>query len=74
MKNIIGLKKLRENISEFICVAAESPNGRFCHSEKGFCRSENHYSPTNKEKWKETVDFTKIKKDGANINDVLSII
>jgi hypothetical protein len=51
MKNIIGLKKLRENISEFICVAAESPNGRFCHSEKGFCRSENHYSSTNKEKW-----------------------
>lgn len=70
MENIIGLKKLRENMSEFAKKIALGQSFIVFKQSKPLFK----ISPINDEQWEEVVDFTKIKKGGVDINDVLSRI
>lgn len=73
MKNskqtIVGLRRLRENTDELL---KEIEKGK---SFTVFRRSEPLFKITpldHEEQWEEIVDFTKIKKGGVNIDDILS--
>jgi antitoxin (DNA-binding transcriptional repressor) of toxin-antitoxin stability system len=67
MNNIIGLKELRINLNKY---AKEASKGKsffvFRHTKPLF-----KISPVKEEKWEEVIDFTKIKKGGVDIDDVL---
>lgn len=67
MKNVIGLKKLRENMGKY---AAKIEKGEsfivFKQSKPIF-----KISPVEEEQWEEVVDFTKIKKGGVDIEEIL---
>lgn len=67
MKNIVALKTLRENMQEY---AQKVQEGR---SFIVFKRSKPLFkiSPIEEELWEEVVDFTKIKKGGVNIEELL---
>jgi len=71
MKKIIGLRQLRENTSEYIKSVKQG------NSFIVMRRSEPLFkiSPINENAdWEEVIDFTKIKKGGIEINDLLSRI
>ncbi|MFH1522920.1 MAG: hypothetical protein ABIE43_03835 [Patescibacteria group bacterium] len=69
MKNLVGLKELRQNItkyaekvsqgSSFIILKKSKPLFKICPIE-------------NEEKWEVITDFTKIKKGGIDIDEVLA--
>ena len=67
MENIINLKSLRENMQEY---AQKVKKG---HSFMVFKKSEPLFkiSPINEEYWEEVIDFTKIKKGGVNLKELL---
>lgn len=69
MKNIVALKELRQNMDKYATKVAKG------NSFIVFKRSKPLFkiSPVvEDENWEEVVDFTKIKKGGVDINDVLS--
>jgi len=69
MENIIGLKKFRQNIDvfargvksgkKFIVVRRSKPLFKIMPIE-------------DEENWEEIIDFTKIRRGGVNINEVLA--
>ncbi len=68
-KSIIGLRELRENTDKIL---KEVEKGKsfivFKRSEPVF-----RVSPIEEdERWEEVVDFTKLKKGGVGIDDILS--
>ncbi len=67
-KTIIGLRELRENTSE---VLKEVEKGK---TFTVFRRTEPLFkiSPLDDGEWEEVVDFSKIKKGGVRIDDILS--
>ena len=67
MKNIVALKTLRENMQEY---AQKVQEGR---SFIVFKRSKPLFkiSPIEEGLWEEVIDFTKIKKGGVNIEELL---
>jgi len=67
MKNIITLKNLRENMQEY---ARKVKKGQ---SFIVFKRSQALFkiNPIEEDLWEEVIDFTKIKKGGVNIAEVL---
>lgn len=67
MKNIITLKKLRENMQEY---ARKVKKGQ---SFIVFKRSQPLFkiSPIDEDTWEEVIDFTKIKKGGVDIAELL---
>ncbi len=67
MENIINLKSLRENMQEY---AQKVKKG---HSFMVFKKSKPLFkiSPIDEEYWEEVVDFTKIKKGGINLKELL---
>jgi len=67
MENIIGLKSLRENMKDY---AQKVKKG---HSFLVFRKSEPLFkiSPIEKDLWEDVIDFTKIKKGGIDIKDLL---
>jgi len=67
MENIIGLKSLRENMKEY---AQKVKRG---HSFLVFRKSKPLFkiSPIKEDFWEEVIDFTKIKKGGIDIKDLL---
>ncbi|MDD5433654.1 MAG: hypothetical protein PHE77_03300 [Candidatus Pacebacteria bacterium] len=68
MENIISVKKLRENLSVY---ADQIKKGQsfivFKKSEPLF-----KLSPVEGDVWEEAIDFTKIKKGGVDVKDLLS--
>jgi len=70
MENIINLKNLRENIQEY---AQEVKRG---HSFIVFKKSKPLFkiSPINESPWEEVIDFTKIKKGGVDLKELLKRI
>ena len=68
MENIISVKKLRENLAVY---ADQIKKGQsfivFKKSEPLF-----KLSPIEGDMWVEVIDFTKIKKGGVDISEVLS--
>lgn len=70
MENIINLKNLRDNMQEY---AQEIKRGRsfivFKKSKPLF-----RISPVNESPWEEVIDFTKIKKGGVDLKELLKRI
>jgi len=68
MENIVSSKNLRENMQEYADkVKAGESFIVFKRSTPLF-----KISPAEDELWEEIIDFTKIKKGGVDINDLLS--
>lgn len=67
MENIINLKSLRENMQEY---AQKVKRGR---SFMVFKKSKPLFkiSPIDEEYWEEVIDFTKIKKGGISLKELL---
>ena len=68
MENIVGLKELRQNMDKYAKrIALGDSFIVFKQSNPLF-----KISPINNELWEEVVDFTKIKKGGVKIDEILS--
>jgi len=69
MENIIGLKDLRLNMDKYIRRVKQEKEcfSVFKHSKPLF-----RICPIEEDGWEEVVDFTRIKKGGVNIDDLLS--
>ncbi len=72
MKNFVGLKELRENMEEYIKRIKKGEDLIVIRRSTPLFR----ISPieNKEEEWEEVIDFTKIKKGGINIKDILSRI
>lgn len=68
MKNIVGLKELRQNMGKYAKKVAQGDSFIVFKQSKPLFK----ISPPNEELWEEVVDFTKIKKGGVKINEILS--
>jgi antitoxin (DNA-binding transcriptional repressor) of toxin-antitoxin stability system len=69
MINIIGLKNLRENMGEYVKKISKGQSFVVFKQSKPIFK----ISPINNDdQWEEIVDFTKIKKGGVSIDEILS--
>ena len=69
MKNIVALKELRENMNKYADKVADGNSFVVLKRSKPLFK----ISPIEEdENWEEVIDFTKIKKGGVDIKDVLS--
>ena len=68
MKNIVGLKELRLNMAKYSLTVAQGNSFIVFKQSKPLFKM----SPINNEQWEEVVDFTKIKKGGVKIDEILS--
>jgi len=69
MENIIGLKELRINMSKYVKKIAKGTSFIVFKRSKPLFK----ICPIAKDEvWEEVIDFTKIKKGGVDIKDVLS--
>ncbi|OIP80396.1 MAG: hypothetical protein AUK20_01415 [Parcubacteria group bacterium CG2_30_45_37] len=68
MENTIGLKNLRENMVDYINRIAKGESFIVFKQSKPLFR----ISPLKGEQWEEIIDFTKIKKGGVDIKEILS--
>ncbi|MFH1030136.1 MAG: hypothetical protein V1770_02660 [bacterium] len=68
MENTIGLKELRQHMDKY------AEKVRQGHSFIIFKRSSPLFKicPATDELWEEVVDFTKIRKGGVNVDEILS--
>lgn len=68
MKYVIGLKELRENVENYI---AQVKQGK---SFTVYRRSTPVFkiAPVEDEHWEEVIDFTKLRKGGVNIDELLN--
>ena len=70
MKNsIIGLKALRENVQSYISRVRNGESFLVVRRSKPVFRIS---APDSEEAWEEVVDFTKIRRGGIAIADLLS--
>ena len=68
-EKIIGVKELRQNMEEYIVQIAKGKSFMVIRRSKPVF----NITPVNlEENWEEAVDFTKIKKGGVKIEEVLS--
>lgn len=68
MENIVGLKALRENMEDYAKKVAHGQSFIIFKQSKPLFK----ISPVNEEPWEEVIDFTKIKKGGVDIDEILS--
>lgn len=68
MRNIVGLKELRQNMGKYAEKIARGDSFIVFKQSKPLFK----ISPLNEEIWEEAVDFTKIKKGGVKIDEILS--
>jgi len=68
MANVVGLKNLRENMIDYINRIAEGESFIVFKQTKPLFK----ISPVQDEEWEEVIDFTKIKKGGVDIKEILS--
>lgn len=66
-KNIIGLKEFRENTKTLISDIEKGSSFIVMKRNKPIFK----VSPVTDEKWEEVIDFTKIKKGGIDIGELL---
>jgi len=69
MENIVGLKKLRQNIDKYIAEVREGKSIIVFRRSRPIFRL---VPPEKEEDWEEIVDFTKICKGGLPLKDLLS--
>ena len=68
-EEIIGVKELRQNLDQYIAQIAKGKSFMVIRRSKPVFS----ISPVNSEEsWEEVVDFTKIKKGGVKIEEILS--
>lgn len=68
-EEIIGVKELRQNLEEYIAQIAKGKSFMVIRRSKPVF----NITPVNlEENWEEMVDFTKIKKGGVKIEEILS--
>ncbi len=68
MKNIIGLKELRKNINKYVTRVKKGESLIVMKRATPLFKM----TSVDDDEWEEVVDFTKIRKGGVNIKDVLS--
>lgn len=71
MDNIVGLKELRENIDTFIAQVNKGQSFIIVRKSKPIFK----LSPLNNSEeaeWESLIDFTRIKKGGVKIKDILA--
>lgn len=70
MQNIIGLRELRNNVGEYAKAVAKGESFIVVRQSKPLFK----ISPvTNEEEnWEEVIDFTKIKKGGVKLDELLA--
>lgn len=66
-KNIIGLREFRENTRTLISSIEKGSSSIVMKKNKPIFK----VSPITNEKWEEVIDFTKIKKGGIDIDELL---
>ena len=69
MENIVGLKELRQNVSQYIADVKKGKSFIVVRRSKPVFKIS---SPESEEQWETIVNFTDIKKGGIVINDLLS--
>jgi prevent-host-death family protein len=67
--NIVGLKELRENTEEYIRRVKRGESFLLVRRSKPIFKI---VPPDREDIWEEVVDFTKIKKGGVEISQILS--
>jgi prevent-host-death family protein len=67
MEKIVGLKELREHTAKYVRDVGQGTSYVVVRRSKPLFR----ITPL-EEQWEEAVDFTKIRKGGVNIKDILS--
>ena len=72
MQNIIGLRDLRENVAKYAQQVADGKSFIVVRQSKPLFK----ITPIieDEESWEVVVDFSKIKKGGVNINELLTRI
>jgi len=70
MENIVALKDLREHLGKYAAKVARG--GSFVVFKKS--RPIFKISPVSDGAWEEVIDFTKVKRGGVNIKEILSRI
>ncbi len=68
MKNIIGLKELRKNINKYVTRVKKGENLIVMKRTTPLFKM----TSVDDDEWEEVIDFSKIRKGGVNIKDVLS--
>lgn len=71
MTKIVGLKELRENIDKYVRDVEKGNEYVVVRRSKPLFRM---MAPLQDDNWETIVDFTKIKKGGVTIKDLLSIL
>ena len=69
MENMVGLKELRQNIDKYIAEVNKGKNFIVLRRSKPLFRL---VPPEKEEDWEEVVDFTKIRKGGVGLKELLS--
>jgi prevent-host-death family protein len=69
MVKIVGLKELRENMDEYVRDVGRGTEYVVVRRSKPLFRM---VAPQENEEWETVVDFTKIKKGGVGIKEILS--
>jgi antitoxin (DNA-binding transcriptional repressor) of toxin-antitoxin stability system len=71
MANIIGLKELRENVGQYAQQVAKGKSFIVVRQSKPLFK----ISPIDEEEnWETVIDFTKIKKGGVPVGDIVAAI
>ena len=70
MTNLIGLKALRENVNDYISQVQKGKSFIVVRRSKPIFK----ISPPDDEQelWENVIDFTKIKRGGVSLDDILS--
>lgn len=69
MENLIGLKELRENVDRYVSEVKKGKSFLVMRRSKPLFKI---LSPDEEEMWESVVDFTKIRKGGVSLKEVLS--
>lgn len=68
MENLIGLKEFRENVESYAKKISEGQAFIVLRKSKPLFK----IAPVNEDGWEEVIDFTKIKKGGVKIDELLA--
>ncbi len=71
MENIIGLKELRQDVDKFAKLITKGQTFIVMRKNKPLFRLSAADSQSN---WEMVADFTKIKKGGVDIDDILALL
>lgn len=68
MNNLVGLKELRENLEQYVRLVEQGKSLVVLRRSRPLFR----ITPIEEEEWEEVIDFTKIRRGGASIKELLS--